>query len=133
MKNTLATIFLCSLITSHAFASDFVEINLTKMARLSSIEFSLFGSCGDSECKGAELVVPTGARVAVEPKQNASCAIQRSAALEFKGGDSYIVTAQLKLNSTQSCNVMISTRSQGKATIQLVNVQAGLPRLTGSN
>lgn len=133
MKKTLTSIFLCSILSSFAFASEFVEINLTKKARLSSVEFSLFGACGKLKCKGAEIVVPSKARIAVEGKENASCKISKSTSLEFKGGDSYIIETELQLNSSDSCDVIISTRNQGRAIIQLVNVQAGTPRLTGSN
>ena len=134
MKNILRTLLFSSLMTTQAFAAvDYVEINLTRLSRLTSMEFSLFGACGNLICKGAEIIVPTGSRVAVEQFGNSSCAIQKSSSLQFKGGDSYIITVALKPNSNQACNVIISTRNQGKITVQLVNLQAGLPRLTGSN
>lgn len=134
MKNIFGLLCLCTFITNQAFAAvDFVEINLTRMSHLASMEFSLFGACGNSICKGAVIIVPTDSRIAIEQKGNSSCAIQRSTALEFKGGETYIITTTLELNTNQACAVMISTRNQGKATIQLVNIQAGAPRLTGSN
>ena len=111
---------------SSSFAADYYDLNLTNPKNLKNMTFSLYTLCGRNlTCKGVEVTVPTGSRVAVEPQNGAACSIQRSASLQFKGGDSYIVDIGLE-SSNQSCALTIKPKNKKSVVVQLVNVSAAI-------
>lgn len=118
---TLALVFAFS---NEVFAVDYMDLNLSE--NLGSMTFGIYSGCGEQACKGVELTVPTGSKVSVEAESGASCSIQRSAALEFKGGDSYIVDTEMKLNSNQACVVNVVTKEETSASVKLVNLKLAL-------
>lgn len=125
MKNILALVIVL-FAASPSFASEYYDLNLTNPRDLQNMTFSLYTLCGKNvTCKGVEVTIPTGSRVAVESQNGAACSIQRSSSLQFKGGDSYIVDVELEADN-QSCDLTIKPKNKKSVVVQLTNESAAL-------
>lgn len=126
MKNiSLAFAFILSS-SAYASATRYFDLNLSNPRHLEDMTFSLYTLCGKNvTCQGVKLTIPTGSRVAVKSHGGAVCTIQRAAALQFKGGDTYVVTTSLK-NHNQACVLAIKPKNSKTVFVELVNESAAL-------